>query len=74
MFVGKRNTCIVGGLGDAERLGRNADTPGVQHGHGYFEAVPFIAQSGRRGYATVLKDQFAGGGGADPQFWLFLAV
>jgi hypothetical protein len=36
---------LVGRLGDAQRLGGDADPPGVQHGHGDLETLALLAQA-----------------------------
>ena len=59
---------LVGALGDAQRLGGNADTAAVQSGHGDLEALALLAQQVFLGDLDVVEVQLAGGGGADAHF------
>ena len=52
---------LIGGLGDAQRLGGDADAPGVQYCHGDLEAISLLAQAVFNGYLVVFEDDLAGG-------------
>ena len=65
---------FVGRLGNAQRLGGNADAPGVQHGHGDLETFAFFPQAVGNRRAVIFEDDLAGGRGADAQLGLLLAA
>ena len=73
-LAGIRHAGLVGRLGDAQCLRRNADAPGIQNGHGDLEALAFFAQACRGRHAAVLEEQLAGGRGSNAQLRLLLAA
>ena len=65
---------FIGRLGDAQRLGGNANSPRVQHRHGNFKALALFTQPMLSRADIILKHQFAGGTGANAHFWLNFAT
>ena len=63
---------LIGPLGDAQRLSRDADTAAVQGGHGDLEALALLAQQVLLGDLHVVEVQLAGGGGTDAHFVVVL--
>ena len=63
---------LIGPLGDAQRLGRDADAPAVQGGHGDLEALALLAQQVLLGNLHVVEIQLAGGGRADAHLVIVL--
>ena len=58
--------CVLkGALGDAQRLGGNADASAVQRRHGDLEAVALLAQQVLLGNLHIVEDQLRRGGGAN---------
>ena len=64
---------LVGPLGDAQGLGRDADAAAVQGGHGDLEALALLAQQVLPGHLHVVEDQLGGGGGADAHLVVVVA-
>ena len=64
---------FIGPLGDAQRLGRDADAAAVQGGHGDLEALALLAQQVLLGHFHIVKDQLGSGGGADAHFVVVVA-
>ena len=60
-------------LGDAQRLGGDADASAVQRGHGDLEAVPLLAQQVFLGNLHIVEDQFRRGGGANAHLVIVVA-
>ena len=59
---------LKGPLGDAQRLGRDADAPAVQRAHGNFKPHALLAQQILLRHMHVVEVELAGGGGADAHF------
>src|SRR5690606_26668793 len=73
-FTGINEAGFVSRFGDAERLGRDADTPGVEHRHGDFAALAALAEHVFERDAVILIDNLASGAGTDTELWLLLAA
>ena len=54
------------GLGDAQRLARDADSPGVERAHGDREALPFRAEAVTGGDPHVFEHDLTGGRAVQP--------
>src|SRR3546814_13946852 len=65
---------LVGGAGDADGLGCDADATGVEYAHGDLEAVAFLAQHLVGLHDVVGELDLAGGRGADAELGLGLAA
>jgi hypothetical protein len=72
-LLGVRDGRLKGALGDAQRLGRDADAAAVQRGHGDLEALALLAQQVFLRDLHIVEDQLAGGGGADAQLVVVVA-
>ena len=66
-FLGIFHRSLIGSLGNAQSLGRNADTAAVQGAHGDLKAHAFLAQKVLLGDLYVIKIKLAGSGGPDAQ-------
>ena len=64
---------LIGPLGNAQRLSRDADTAAVQGGHGDLEALALLAQQILLGDLHVVEDQLGGGRGADAHLVVVIA-
>jgi hypothetical protein len=64
---------VKGSLGDAQSLGRDADAPAVQSGHGDLEALALLAQEIFLRDLHVVEDELAGGGGTDAHLVVVVA-
>src|SRR5690606_33280186 len=73
-FPGIRERGVIGGLRDAERLGRDADAAGVQHRHRDAEALTFLAEPVLDRAAVVVQLDLAGRGCADAELRLRFAA
>ena len=72
-LLGVLHCGLVSPLGDAQRLGRNADPPAVQGGHGDLEAVALPAQQVFLGHLYIVEDQLRRSGGPDSHFIIMIA-
>ncbi len=66
--VGER--LLESALGDADRLGRDADAAAVERRHGDLEALAVLAQALAGRDAHVVESQLGGAGGVDAELEL----